>query len=249
MGSLHQGHLALVHRAREVSDRVCVSVFVNPQQFSPNEDFASYPRDEIGDAAKLKAAGTHLLFAPDISEMYVKGHLTRVSVPNLGDKLEGIFRPHFVTGVATVVTKLLLLCTPDIALFGEKDYQQLLIIRRLVSDFSLPVTIEPVMTIRESDGLALSSRNVNLAPEERRVAPMLYKTINSVATKMKAGASSSEQICWAKDELLTAGFANVDYISVCDAETLEPLEKLERTARVLAAAWLGQIRLIDNVLV
>lgn len=249
MGGLHEGHMALVRRAGEVAERVCVSLFVNPGQFGPNEDYASYPRDEAGDAAKLNAAGVHLLFAPEAAEIYAPGQATQISVPGLGDQLEGAFRPGFFTGVATVVTKLLLLVGPDVALFGDKDYQQLLVVRRLVTDLGLPVAIEGVATVREDDGLALSSRNAYLTPDERRIAPTLYKTIRAVAERMAAGAGAAEQIDWAERELRAAGFTDVDYVAVCDAETLAPVERAARPARVLVAARLGRARLIDNVAV
>lgn len=247
MGSLHEGHLSLVRRAQAVCDRVCVSLFVNPTQFGPNEDFAVYPRDEAGDAGKLSELGADLLFAPAIEEMYPPGALTRVSVPSLGDLLEGEYRPGFFTGVATVVSKLLLQALPDVAVFGEKDYQQLLVIRRMVTDLWIPTRIEAVPTVREPDGLALSSRNAYLAPDERRVAPALFATLTAVAADVASGADAIERAEWGAAELLRAGFTSVDYVEVRDAETLLPWPGPSRPARVLAAARLSRTRLIDNV--
>ncbi|MCU0838294.1 MAG: pantoate--beta-alanine ligase, partial [Rhodospirillales bacterium] len=188
MGALHAGHLALVERALAYTTRVCVSLFVNPTQFGPNEDLDRYPRDEAGDLAKLAAVGAHLVFAPSAAEMYPPGALTRVTVPGLGDELEGAFRPGFFTGVATVVTKLLIQALPDVALFGEKDYQQLLVVRRLTRDLDLPVRIEAGRTIREADGLALSSRNAYLTAAERAAAPALHRALVRLAEQVAAAA-------------------------------------------------------------
>ena len=252
MGALHAGHLDLVRRAMQLADRTCVTLFVNPTQFGPNEDLAVYPRDETGDAAKLSTIGAHLLFAPTPDVMYPAGSLTRVSVPELGDLLEGTFRPGFFTGVATVVTKLLLQALPDVAVFGEKDYQQLQVIRRMVSDLFIPMRIEGAPTVREADGLALSSRNAYLTADERRVAPQLNAALRQVAAK--AAASGNAEIAeaaatQAQDSVLAAGFARVDYLTVRDAETLQPWRGGDRPGRVLAAAWLGRTRLIDNIAV
>jgi pantoate--beta-alanine ligase len=247
MGALHQGHLALILASRALTARTCVTLFVNPTQFGPNEDFDVYPRDEAGDIAKMAAVGAHLLFAPIRDEMYPEGEVTRVSVPGLGDALEGAFRPGFFTGVATVVAKLLIQTQPDAAVFGEKDYQQLQVIKRMTRDLALPVRIEGVPTVREADGLALSSRNAYLSPEERRIAPALHRTIGTVANQVAAGADPTQQSRWAAEILARCGFAKVDYVEVRDAESLEPWPGPTRPGRVLAAAWLGKTRLIDNV--
>jgi pantoate--beta-alanine ligase len=247
MGALHEGHLALVRHARGLAERVCVSLFVNPTQFGPNEDFAVYPRDEEGDAEKLRALGADLLFAPSVEEMYPPGALARVSVPSLGDMLEGEHRPGFFTGVATVVTKLLLQALPDVAVFGEKDYQQLLVVRRLCVDLWIPTRIEGAPTVREPDGLALSSRNAYLTADERNIAPALHRTLREVAEGVLVeGADPIERAAWGEAELLRAGFDAVDYVDVRDAETLAPWPGPSRPGRVLAAARLGRTRLIDN---
>ena len=174
MGALHEGHLSLVRRSLESTDRTCVTLFVNPTQFGPNEDFSVYPRSEDADAALLSSLGAHLLFAPETGEMYPEGSVTRVTVPGIGDRLEGAFRPGFFTGVATVVTKLLLQSLPDVAFFGEKDFQQYRVIRRFVADLDIPVRIEACPIVREADGLALSSRNAYLSKDERKAAPALF---------------------------------------------------------------------------
>lgn len=247
MGALHEGHLSLIRLALANADRVCVSLFVNPTQFGPNEDFDRYPRDEAADAAKIAAEGAHLLFCPPPGDVYPPGHLTRVQVPVLGDQLEGTFRPGFFTGVATVVAKLLLMAMPDVAVFGAKDYQQQQVIRRMVADLDIPVRILAGDTVREADGLALSSRNAYLDAGERRAASALYRTIAAVAGKVAGGADPTAAEAEATRELLAAGFARVDYVAVRDAETLEPWPGPGRPGRVLAAAWLGRTRLIDNV--
>jgi pantoate--beta-alanine ligase len=247
MGALHAGHLALVERARAYATVVCVTLFVNPTQFGPHEDLDRYPRDEAGDLAKLAAAGAHLVFAPPVAEMYPSGSVTRVGVPGLGDILEGEFRPGFFTGVATVVCKLLILTLPDVALFGEKDYQQLLVVRRAAADLNIPVQIEAGRTVREADGLALSSRNAYLSPDERRIAPALFAALTAVAADVAGGADADARSAKAAADLLAAGFAKVDYLAVRDAETLQPWQDRIRPGRVLAAAWLGRTRLIDNV--
>ncbi len=248
MGALHAGHLELVRLAMRIADRTCVSLFVNPAQFGPNEDFAVYPRDEAGDARLLSAEGAHLLFAPEADEMYPPGSLTRISVPGLGDVLEGTFRPGFFTGVATVVGKLFLQVSPDVAIFGEKDYQQLQVIRRMVADLFLPVRIEGAPTVREADGLALSSRNAYLSADERRIAPALQALLRRVATEA-AGGDVARSTTRAAADLLAAGFDRIDYLEVRDAATLQAWAGPPRPGRVLAAAWLGRTRLIDNVAV
>jgi len=247
MGALHQGHLALVARARELADRVVASLFVNPSQFGPNEDFARYPRDETADAAKLAAAGCDLLYAPSVTEVYPPGFAVTVDPGPLAERLCGKFRPGHFKGVATVVTKLLLEVRPDVACFGEKDYQQLQIIRRVVRDLDIGARIEGVPTVREADGLALSSRNLYLTQEERAIAPVLHRTLTDAALRVRAGTEPREVEAVAVARLRETGFTAVDYVEVCDAATLDPLVRLDRPGRVLAAARLGATRLIDNV--
>ena len=240
MGALHAGHIGLVGTALSAADRVVVSIFVNPTQFAPHEDLARYPRDEAGDVSKLAGAGAHLVWAPTVPDMYPDGFATRIVAEGAALPLEGQFRPHHFGGVATVVCKLILSATPDVALFGEKDFQQLAVIRQMVRDLSIPVVIQGVPTVRDVDGLALSSRNAYLSDDERHVAPMLYKAICDVAR----GRNAQD----AAQSLLTAGFAKIDYLDVRDAETLAPyVAGSGRPGRVLVAAWLGKTRLIDNV--
>ena len=246
MGALHAGHLSLVALAKSKADRVVVSIFVNPIQFGPREDFRLYPRDEAGDLAKLANTGADLIFAPDVAEMYPEGFSTRVSVSDLTEDLCGAARPNHFEGVATVVTKLLLQCAPDLAVFGEKDYQQLLVIKRLVRDLNIPVEIVDAPIVRETDGLALSSRNAYLSPSERKTAPLLYETISAVAADLAQGRGCDDAVVAARFKLDAAGF-RVDYVAVRDPDTLKPLSGPAKRARVLAAAYLGKTRLIDNV--
>jgi len=248
MGALHRGHLALIEHGRRAARRTVASIFVNPTQFAPSEDFARYPRDEAGDAAKLASAYCDLLYAPDVSEIYPDGFATAVTAGPIAEGQDGRFRPGHFQGVATVVTKLLLQSRADIACFGEKDYQQLQVIRRVARDLDIPTRIDGVPTVREPDGLALSSRNVYLTPTERAVAPALHRTLRHVAERIETGAATvAAAMAAGLDALARAGFARVDYLEVCDAETLVPLTTPSRPGRVLAAAWLGQTRLIDNV--
>jgi len=249
MGALHRGHLALVEAARRHCERVVASLFVNPKQFGPREDFAAYPRSEAADLAKFSEAGVDLVFAPTVEEMYPAGFVTTVRVVGIGDDLEGAHRPGHFDGVATVVSKLLLQCLPDIACFGEKDYQQLLVVRHMARDLDIPVRIEGVATVREPDGLALSSRNVYLSPEARRVAPLLYRVLNDTAAAL-AAAPDNVAACLQNGlaALRQAGFAP-DYLELRDAADLSPMSRLDRGARLLAAAHLGRTRLIDNVAV
>ncbi len=249
MGSLHAGHLSLVRRSLAVTGRTCLTLFVNPRQFGAGEDLAQYPRDEAADIALAEAEGAHLVFAPTLEDMYPKGFATQIAVAGLGDILEGEHRPGFFIGVATVVAKLLVQALPDRAFFGDKDYQQLLVIRRLVADLDIPVAIEGCPTQREPDGLALASRNAYLTADERRQAPALYQAISDVAKDIAGGAEVAGACAGATTVLLDAGFSAVDYVTVRDAETLEPVTDANRPARVLAAAHLGQARLIDNVAV
>ena len=247
MGALHEGHMALVRAGRAHGGRTVVSLFVNPTQFAPDEDFALYPRTQVDDLAKLAEAGVEAVFMPPTEAIYPPGFATTVRVEGVTDGLEGASRPHFFDGVATVVTKLLLQCLPDVALFGEKDYQQLVTVRRLVADLDIPCGIEAVPTVRAADGLALSSRNAYLSEDERRIAPKLFEVLSWTAVKLGAGATSADTIAEGTAELKSAGFARIDYLAVCDAETLEPVARVDTSARVLAAVWLGETRLIDNV--
>lgn len=249
MGALHDGHLSLVRRGRELADRVVASVFVNPTQFAPHEDLASYPRDEAGDAAKLASAGCDLLYAPSVAEMYPAGFATAMSMTGPAEGLCGAFRPQMFGGVALVVTKLFIQAAPDVAVFGEKDYQQLQVIRRFVCDLDIPVRVEGVATAREPDGLALSSRNAYLSADERARAPELNAALRQAAEALRGGAAAAEALAAARDRILAAGFGAVDYVELRDAETLAPMQALTGPARLLAAARLGKARLIDNIAV
>jgi pantoate--beta-alanine ligase len=249
MGALHEGHLALVREARTRADRVAVSIFVNPAQFAPSEDFARYPRDVEGDRAKLLRGGVDLVYAPQVSEMYPEGFATRIAVDGPAKGLESDFRPHFFAGVVTVVAKLFLQCQPDFAMFGEKDYQQLLVVTRLARDLDLDLEVVGVPTVREADGLALSSRNAYLTPESREVAAHLNRVLADTSVKARAGISVPQAEAEGAAALLAAGFDRVDYVALRDAATLVPLRELNRPARVLAAARIGGLRLIDNMAV
>lgn len=246
MGALHAGHLALVSAAREDNDRVIASLFVNPTQFGPNEDLTSYPRDEDEDGAKLEARGVDLLFAPNVAEIYPAGFATTVAVAGLTEGLCGAHRPGHFTGVTTVVGKLLIQSLPDRAYFGEKDYQQLTAIRRMARDLDLPTEIVGVATVREADGLALSSRNAYLSAPARVVAADLNRVLHGVAEAVAGGADPAEESARGIAALLAAGFDEVDYLAVCDAETLAPVTVIDRPARVFAAAHIDGTRLIDN---
>jgi pantoate--beta-alanine ligase len=249
MGALHEGHLSLVRLARTRADRVVASVFVNPTQFGPNEDFDAYPRDEARDAGLLESAGCHLLYAPSVAEMYPPGASTTVTVAGVSEPLDGQARPGHFAGVATVVTKLLNQCAPDVAVFGEKDFQQLAVIRRLVRDLDLAVEIVGGPTARADDGLALSSRNAYLSEAERPVAARLNAVLREVLAKVRAGepVAAAEQAAVAA--LLAAGFRKVDYVEARVPETLERLGPGPASGplRVLGAAHLGRTRLIDNL--
>jgi len=248
MGALHDGHIALVRHALARADRIVASIFVNPTQFGPNEDFTRYPRDEAADARMLAAGGCHLLFAPTVAEMYPPGFSTTITVGAIAEGLCGPFRPGHFAGVATVVAKLLLQAGPDIACFGEKDYQPLQVVKRMVRDLDLPVAIEGVATLREPDGLALSSRNRYLTPAQRHSAAAIFRILSTIAERLRIGESTiAAAVIWGKAELTAAGFDPVDYLEICDAAELTPLAALDRPARVLTAAWLGKTRLIDNL--
>jgi pantoate--beta-alanine ligase len=249
MGALHDGHLALVAAARALTPHVVVSIFVNPTQFAPNEDFNSYPRDLAADSEKLAAAQTRLIFAPQPREMYPDGFATTVLVKGPAAGLESDFRPHFFDGVATIVAKLLIAAAPDYAMFGEKDYQQLLVVRRLVRDLGLPLEIVAVPISREPDGLAMSSRNAYLSPAERQVAGRLNLVLKEVIARLRAGTGLGEAQAAGVAALKQAGFDSVDYVALRDAQTLAPIAGLEKPARLLAAARIGKTRLIDNMAV
>jgi pantoate--beta-alanine ligase len=248
MGNLHLGHRRLMEEARRHADAVVVSLYVNPLQFGPQEDFAAYPRTPEEDRRVLGQAGIDLLYAPDEREIYPRGRArhTQVEVPELGDILCGAFRPGHFRGVATVVSRLLHLVTPDVALFGNKDYQQLAVIRRLLEDLPMAITLVGVPTVREPDGLALSSRNNYLSAEERRKAPTLYKALERASAAMRQGTSRAAAEEGAVAELRAGGF-RPDYVSVRrDPDLAEP-EPKDKALVVLAAAWLGRTRLIDNL--
>jgi pantoate--beta-alanine ligase len=247
MGALHDGHLSLVKAGLAEADRVLVSIFVNPTQFGPNEDFAAYPRQEEADVTKLERAGAHAVYAPSVEEMYPDGASTTIHVANITEGLCGTFRPGHFDGVATVVAKLLNQAQPDIALFGEKDFQQLQVIKRLVRDLDLPVAIRGVATLREPDGLAMSSRNAYLSRAERAIAPALHRALLDAAAKLQGGAEAEGVLKDAVEAILAAGFSSVDYLELRSACGLAPLPRLERCARLLVAARLGRARLIDNI--
>ena len=247
MGALHDGHLSLVKAGLAQADRVLVSIFVNPTQFGPNEDFAAYPRTEEADVAKLAQAGAHAVYAPSVEEMYPQGASTTVHVAGVSDGLCGTFRPGHFDGVATVVSKLLNQTQPDVALFGEKDFQQLQVIRRLARDLDLPVAIRGVATLREADGLAMSSRNAYLSPAERAIAPALHRVLTDAAARLQGGSEAEPVLKDSIEAVLQAGFGSVDYLELRAAEDLAPLERLNRPARLIVAARLGRARLIDNI--
>jgi pantoate--beta-alanine ligase len=248
MGALHEGHLELVRLARSRAKRAVVSIFVNPTQFAPHEDFERYPRDEAGDLIKLADVGCDAVWGPAREVMYADGFATRVVPAGAAEGLESDFRPHFFGGVATVCCKLFTQVLPDIAVFGEKDYQQLIVVTQMVRDLDLPLEIVGAPTVREADGLAMSSRNAYLSAEERRIAPTLNRAILEVAAKVAGGGEIGEATGRAKAALTAAGFGKIDYVEVRDAATLKAVPReAGRPLRVLAAAWLGKTRLIDNV--
>ena len=247
MGALHAGHLALVRDGRRRANRVVATIFVNPRQFGAGEDLDRYLRQEAADAAALATTGCDLLFAPAADEMYPPGFATTVGVAGVTDDLDGAARPGHFDGVATVVAKLLNQAGADVAIFGEKDYQQLLTIRRLARDLDIPTEIVGHATIREADGLALSSRNAYLSPAERARAAALPRALAVASEAIRGGAAVDAALRAAIDQLLAGGFASVDYIELRDSETLVPMPVFDRPARLLAAARIGATRLIDNV--
>ncbi|HRK66374.1 MAG TPA: pantoate--beta-alanine ligase [Hyphomonas sp.] len=252
MGALHAGHISLVEKAKEFATRTVVSIFVNPTQFAPGEDFETYPRREDEDLALLMSAGCDAVYLPTVAEMYPDGSATDVRVNGMSDLLDGIYRPHFFYGVATVVARLFLHAQPDVAVFGEKDYQQLQIIRRMVHDLGFPIEIIGGETKRDADGLAQSSRNLYLSKEERQTAGAMFAALHRAAMRLSRGSIPSDVLEESRSFLLTAGFRSVDYVALVDPGTLQalpadsPLPEGTK-ARLLGAAWLGRTRLIDNV--
>jgi pantoate--beta-alanine ligase len=246
MGALHDGHLALVKAAKRAADYVVVSIFVNPKQFGPNEDFDAYPRPADADITQLHAAGVDLLWMPSVAEMYPAGFATTISVAGLADRLCGVARPGHFDGVTTVVAKLFAQVRPDVAIFGEKDWQQLTIIRRMTADLDLGVTVVGMPTQREEDGLARSSRNAYLSATERRAATAFPTALKKAVTALENGAAVQETLIAAERDIIAGGFHTVDYVTLVDANSLAPLEKLTKPARLISAVRVGKTRLIDN---
>jgi len=246
MGALHDGHLSLVRMGKRVADHVVVSIFVNPTQFGPNEDFAAYPRDEARAAALLAQEGVGLLWAPDVAIMYPAGHSTHIEVAELGADYCGAARPGHFDGVATVVSKLFNQVHPDVAIFGEKDWQQLAIIRRMARDLDFALDILGAPIARDTDGLALSSRNAYLSSDQRAAAVAFPQTLQAAMKAIAGGADVAEALAKAEADIVAGGFDSVDYVALADAESLERLDVFRRPARLLAAARIGKTRLIDN---
>lgn len=250
MGALHQGHLSLIDVARQHADRTIATIFVNPLQFAPDEDFDDYPRDFEGDVAKLESRNCDAVFAPGARDLFPADFSTNISVKGVGEDHCAVARPHFFDGVATVVAKLLLLLRPDVAVFGEKDFQQLAVIRRMVRNLEMGAKIVGAPTIREPDGLAMSSRNNFLSDRQREIAPSLYAAIEQAARAIaQPGAAWETLESQTQAAILEAGFTSVDYVHFVDAQTLEPLIKAGPEGRILAAARVGTTRLIDNIAV
>jgi pantoate--beta-alanine ligase len=249
MGYLHEGHLSLVRRARAENDRVAVSIFVNPTQFGPHEDYARYPRDLERDLRLLEPLGVDLVFVPSVEEMYPPGFQTWVIVEEVSRPLEGASRPGHFRGVATVVAKLFHILQPDRAYFGQKDAQQTVVIRRMVQDLNIPVEIVICPTVREPDGLAMSSRNTYLNPEERRAATVLFRALQAAKARYEAGERDAERLREAMREVIRAEpLARIDYVSVAHPETLQELERVEGPALLSLAVYIGTTRLIDNLM-
>lgn len=248
MGYLHEGHLSLLERARELADLVVVSIFVNPTQFNSSEDFDNYPRDEMADRALLEEAGVDVLFAPDAGEVYPSGAATSVAVSGLADELCGRYRPGHFGGVATVVAALLNMVLPDLAVFGRKDFQQLQIVRRMVRDLHFPVRIVEAPTVREKDGLAMSSRNARLGASERRLAPQLYAALRTAAAAYAGGErDAAVLVAAARAHLAATDPLRVEYLEVVDPDGVRPQQQADDASVMAVAAWLGPVRLIDNV--
>ncbi len=249
MGALHPGHMALVAAAKARADQVAATIFVNPTQFGEGDDFSRYPRRESDDADLLEKAGCDLLWMPSVDDIYPNGFATTVQVAGVSERWEGEARPGHFDGVATVVAKLLLSVRPDVALFGEKDFQQLAVIRRMGADLNIPVEVLGVPTVREANGLALSSRNAYLSPDERKRAVALPDALKEARKAILGGASVGVALQRAKQSLLDAGFLRIDYVALVDAQTLEPVDRPQGETRLIAAAMIGTTRLIDNLAV
>lgn len=249
MGALHDGHLSLVRAAKRGCDRVIVTIFVNPMQFNSPDDLAKYPRTEDADAALLVREGVDLLFAPQPDEVYPAGFASTVTVAGVTEPMEGTMRPGHFDGVATVVAKLFGMTQADRAYFGQKDWQQLQVVRRMVADLNIPVEIVGCETVREHDGLAMSSRNVRLDPLSRAQAPALHRILQRAAAAIRDGVPVPVQLATAREELRQAGFTEIEYVDLRDARNLLPVLSPEAPARLLAAAWIGGVRLIDNIAV
>jgi pantoate--beta-alanine ligase len=249
MGALHAGHIALVEEAKRRAPCVVASLFVNPTQFGPNEDFGRYPRREVEDARMLEESGCELLWVPSVADMYPDGFSTSIRVGSLSDRWEGETRPGHFEGVATVVAKLLISVRPDVALFGEKDFQQLAVIRRMAVDLNIPLEIAAVPTVRERDGLALSSRNAYLSKDERSRAIALPEALERARKSILEGAAVRAALEIARKSLVEAGFSRIDYVALVDASTLDPLDEPRGEMRLIAAAIIGTTRLIDNLAV
>ncbi|HMR47865.1 MAG TPA: pantoate--beta-alanine ligase [Arachnia sp.] len=247
MGAFHDGHLSLIRAAREACDQVVVWLFVNPSQFNDPADLDRYPRDEERDAALAAACGADLLFAPRVEEVYPKGFATTVSVAGLGDVFEGAHRPGHFAGVATVVTKMLNMIQPEVAFFGAKDAQQVAVVRRLTADLDIPTRIEVLPIVREADGLAMSSRNVRLDPDERKRATALYHGLRAARAALALGRQDAAGLVRVVEEVLVQADVTVDYVAVVDPDTFEPVGRVERPALIAVAAWVGSTRLIDNL--
>lgn len=249
MGALHAGHMKLIAEAKGHADKVAASIFVNPMQFGANEDLGKYPRQEQQDSEMLARAGCDLLWLPSVGDIYPDGFSTKVSVSGISERWEGEVRPGHFDGVATVVAKLLLAVGPDVALFGEKDFQQLAVIRRIVEDLAIPVQIVGVETVREADGLAMSSRNAYLSADERARSAALPNALQAARAAILAGTPVADVLRQAKQSLVDAGFLRIDYLALVDSATLEPIDKPNSPMRLIAAAVIGTTRLIDNIAV
>jgi pantoate--beta-alanine ligase len=247
MGALHQGHLSLVEAAKDGADRVIVTIFVNPKQFNNAQDLTNYPRTEHEDAQKLAPYGVDAIYVPDPDEVYPQGFASTVSVTGLTNVMEGEFRPGHFDGVATVVAKLFLQTQAERAYFGEKDYQQLMVVRRMALDLDIPIEVVGCPTVREPSGLAMSSRNLRLSPEGLEIAAHKHRIMTELAAALKDGAAFEALAAQAQTDLLAAGFTQVEYIQLRCAETLEPVTHADRPARLFVAAWADGVRLIDNI--